>query len=321
MLSRAAVRQVVAPARAALVALLLGALAAGAQAPAEADSASSATQGLAPSEPPVIAAPDDPGRQAPGALNFAAPEAGGLNSFLSADLAPSPPMDVLGAPAQPVVVELFTSQGCSSCPPADAMLERLAAQPGVLPLSFHVDYWDYLGWADRFARPEFTRRQEGYARAAGERALFTPQLIVDGRDTAFAPGPAQLMALIDASRVAPAMVSVQRDSLAEGEAIELLPLSELGGPVDVLLVRYAPRRQVEVTEGENRGRLATSINVVLGMDRLAQWDGTRPLRMTVRPDQAGGQDFPADTRHVLIVQRALRGDDLPGPILAAIRLD
>lgn len=272
---------------------------------------------------PVISAPDDPGRSVPGAMSFVAPEAGGIASPLMSDIAP-PPMEQLGASALPVVVELFTSQGCSSCPAADAMLAELSDRPDILPLSFHVDYWDYLGWADSFAKPGFTNRQEAYARASGERALFTPQLIVDGHDTAVAPGPVQLMALIDASRIAPAMVSIQRDSTADGEAIELMPLSDLGGPVDILLIRYAPRRRVEMTAGENRGRTVTYTNVVLAMERLAHWDGIRPLRMTVRPDggQGGeaGAEFPADTRHVLIAQRQLR-KSLPGMILAAIRLD
>lgn len=268
---------------------------------------------------PVIAAPDDPGRAAPDAMNFATSPGAAFNGFAASGTVP--PMDRPGVPVLPVVVELFTSQGCSSCPPADAMVARLADQPGILPLSFHVDYWDYLGWADSFAQPEFTARQEGYARAAGERALYTPQLIVDGRDTAVAPGPAQLMGLIETQRIAPAMLSVQRDSLPDGELIELTPLSELGGPVDILLVRFAPRREIEVTSGENRGRRITYVNVVLGLDELAEWSGQQPLRMTVRPDDSNGEDYPADTRHALLVQQELGETDLPGPILAAIPLD
>ena len=83
---------------------------------------------------------------------------------------------------RPVVVELFTAQGCSTCPPADAAIAALADQPGVLTLSWHVDYWDYLGWPDSFASPPNTVRQEAYAAAAGERGVYTPQIIVDGQD-------------------------------------------------------------------------------------------------------------------------------------------
>ncbi|WP_207102998.1 DUF1223 domain-containing protein [Paracoccus shandongensis] len=275
--------------------------------------------GAAQGDAPVISAPRDPGRSAPSSA-YAPTELGGVNSFAASDTPPT--MDSFGfADAIPVVVELFTSQGCSSCPPADAMLATLSGEPGILPLSFHVDYWDYLGWADSFARPEFTARQERYARAAGEHAVYTPQLIVGGVDTAVSLGPAQLMALIDANRLAPAMVSVQREAGARGQVIELTPLSDLGGGVEILLVRYAPERAVEMTAGENRGRVVTYTNVVLSLDRLAEWDGAAPLRMTVSPDGPADDSFPTDTRHALLVQKELGGHGLPGPILAAIPLD
>ncbi|SNT74308.1 DUF1223 domain-containing protein [Paracoccus seriniphilus] len=289
-----------------LVALSLTALAGGAQA--------QDLDGIA-----VITAPDDPGRAAPGAMNFAAPVRPTLNSFAPVGMPPS--AERMPIAALPVVVELFTSQGCSSCPPADAMIARLSERRDILPLSFHVDYWDYLGWTDSFARPEFTDRQEGYARASGERALYTPQLIIDGRDTAVAPGPAQLMSLIEGHRIAPAMLSVQRESTDDGEVIEMSPLSELGAPMAILLVRFAPQREIQVTSGENRGRTITYANVVLGLDELARWNGEQPLRLTVRPDEANGEDFPPDTRHALLVQQELGDASLPGPILAAVPLD
>lgn len=271
---------------------------------------------------PVIAAPDDAGRWAPPPSSTYVPsDMAGFNSFAAGDGAP-PPIEGYGfnSDALPVVVELFTSQGCSSCPPADAMLAGLLDEPDILPLSFHVDYWDYLGWADSFARPEFTQRQERYALAAGERSVYTPQVIVDGQDTAVTLGPAQLMGLIDASRLSPATVSVQRDTTPRGEVIELTPLSDLGGGVDILLVRYAPERQVRMTAGENRGKVITYTNVVLSLDRLAEWDGAAALRVTISPDGPADDRFPEDTRHALLVQRE-RDKDMPGPILAAVRLD
>lgn len=272
---------------------------------------------------PVISAPSDPGRAAPNAaMDLNAMDAPSYNSFAATDR-PAPPIENYDfAPkSMPVVVELFTSQGCSSCPPADAMLARLASEPGVLPLSFHVDYWDYLGWTDSFAQPEFTERQERYARVSGERSVYTPQLIVDGEDTALAPGPTELMALIDAHRVAPAMVSVHRDTVGDGEAIELIPLSDLGGRSEVLLVRYVPERRIDVTAGENRGKQVSYTNVVLTMDRLAEWDGAGPLKMTVRPDTMSESDLPEDTRHVILVQKEMGKANRPGPILATIPLD
>lgn len=270
---------------------------------------------------PLISAPDEPARVPAAVLGEkGGNEAGGVNNFAASDTS-LPPMDSFTPPTLPVVVELFTSQGCSSCPPADAMLSQIAAEPGVLALSFHVDYWDYLGWKDSFGSPVFTERQEGYARASGERSVYTPQIIVDGKDTSVAPGPAQLMSLIDANRASPAMLSVRRENSADGQKIELMPLSDLGGPVSVLLVRYAPERQVEVQAGENAGKQVTYTNVVLGLRELTEWDGNAPLRLTVRADHQSTEDFPADTRHVLLVQKGLGAKDLPGPILAAITLD
>lgn len=266
---------------------------------------------------PIILAPDDPGRIVPSLSE--ALESGGFSNFSASDVAP-PTADLPDA-TQPVVVELFTSQGCSSCPPADAMLSRLARQNDVLPLSYHVDYWDYLGWADSFAQPEFTERQEAYARAAGERSVYTPQIIVGGSETAVAPGPTQLMGLIDGRRFAATTVSVMREPNDTGETIELSPLSDLGGQIDIVLVRYAPQRQVDLTEGENRGRSITYTNVVLGMQQLTTWDGTTTLRLNVHPEQFSDERFGPDTRHVVLVQQVIGKHRLPGSILTAIRLD
>ena len=86
------------------------------------------------------------------------------------------------AQGSPVVVELFTSQGCSSCPPADALLRKLAEEEDVIALALHVDYWDYLGWKDSFATPKFTARQRAYAKKARSRSIYTPQMVVQGED-------------------------------------------------------------------------------------------------------------------------------------------
>src|SRR5262245_56361084 len=106
----------------------------------------------------------------------------GLTMLLAAVLAAG--VGAVGALAQdkaPVVVELFTSEGCSSCPPADAFLGELAQRPDVVPLAFHVDYWDYIGWKDPYANPAFTQRQHDYKAALGLHMVYTPQMIVDGR--------------------------------------------------------------------------------------------------------------------------------------------
>ena len=98
---------------------------------------------------------------------------------------------------RPVVVELYTSQGCSSCPPADAILAELADREDVIALAFHVDYWDYIGWKDIFADPANTLRQRNYARVAGARSVYTPQMIVDGQDHVVGTKPMKLAEHID----------------------------------------------------------------------------------------------------------------------------
>ena len=219
-----------------------------------------------------------------------------------------------------VVVELFTSQGCSTCPPADNMLAELADRPGVLALSYHVDYWDYLGWADRFARPEFTSRQKGYARAAGERAIFTPQIVVGGEHTALSLGPVELTSLIDTDRLGPALVTVAKHHKGATTEFDLTPQSDVNGQLAVLMVRYLPVRSATVESGENSGRHLTYRNVVLSVEKLAEWNGRGPMRMKVSEGahQAG---LPADTRNAILVQRMDSRGTIAGPILTAIRLD
>lgn len=257
------------------------------------------------------------------------PEGGALGLLpqtAASDTAPVPPAEDAVPPAPsgpsattPVVVELFTAQGCSSCPPADALLETLTERSDVLPLAFHVDYWDYLGWADAFARPEFTDRQRDYAARTGERAVWTPQMIVGGTDTLIDLTPAGLDQLIDAhgQRRAPLAVAITRNT-----GSVTLHLSRVQGeprPIAVDLVRYLPERAVRVRAGENRGRLAESHNIVVAIERLAQWDGRTALRLVVTPAAGGPQALPADTRHAILVQEEAGG--VPGAILAALPLD
>ncbi|WP_246098679.1 DUF1223 domain-containing protein [Paracoccus laeviglucosivorans] len=224
----------------------------------------------------------------------------------------------------PVVVELFTSQGCSSCPPADQMLAELAERDDILALSWHVDYWDYLGWADEFANPAFTRRQQAYAHAWGERGIYTPQMVVGGTDTLIALRPAELMSLLETQMARPAPVLVTASQHDADYQIELTPRAQIRSRVAILLVRYAPERSVTIKAGENRGVAVNYRNVVLAVDRIGEWDGRAPLRMTVKADAQSGDAFPADTRHAILAQAMGRGHEktaATGPILAAIRLD
>ena len=261
----------------------------------------------------VIEAPEGAGTQLPEGAFSLAPE-----RQARAPAALPGRIELIGRP--PVVIELFTSQGCSSCPPADALVASLSEQPGVLTLSWHVDYWDYLGWTDEFARPEHTARQEAYAAAAGERGVYTPQIIVDGQDTLLSLHRAALMALIDEHAARPPVIMVTAADEEGVHVIDLTPRAAIPGGVEVTLVRYLPHRMVVPKAGENRGRSIDYSNIVVGVEPLTLWPAREPLRLTVRAGDDPNDAYPDDTRHAILVQQELRGG-YPGPILAAVRLD
>ncbi|HEY8003714.1 MAG TPA: DUF1223 domain-containing protein [Phenylobacterium sp.] len=209
----------------------------------------------------------------------------------------------LAQPAAPLqVVELFTSQGCSSCPPADLAVAAISARPGVLALSFGVTYWDDLGWKDTFAQKKFTERQWDYAHGLGHGNVGTPQVVVNGR----ADTVGQSVADIDQT--------LRRATLAAGgPALTLQPARvAIAGaapprPAQVWLVRYDPNvLQVPVKRGENTGKTLPIKNVVRELTSLGAWTG-------------GAKAFaipagPAGLKTAVLVQ-AGRG----GPILAAAR--
>ena len=177
------------------------------------------------------------------------------------------------AAADPVVVELYTSQGCEECWRANALLMELAERPNVLPLTFAVDYWDYLGWEDSFAQPAFTQRQDLYRRALRLRMLGTPQVVVDGQAHATGLDDAAVDSLIRAHRGtakgAPDAQIISRGRRAAVAAGRVPP-----GGADVWMIRYDPRElNVTITKGENRGRVVPHRNVVRELVRLGSWTG------------------------------------------------
>lgn len=184
--------------------------------------------------------------------------------------------------ATPVVVELFTSQGCSSCPPANDLLAELSRGKGIVALSFGVTYWDQLGWKDTFASPAYTRRQHDYATALGKRGVFTPQVVVNGRADAIGSRRSDVDALIDTARSQPAgppvTVTADRINIGPGKPAH---------PADVWLVRYDPRIvQVPIKRGENGGRTLPHKNVVRSLVRLGAWNGA-PTIIPLPPAQPG----------------------------------
>lgn len=215
-----------------------------------------------------------------------------------------------GAAAQtnPVVVELYTSQGCSSCPPADAMMHDLARRDDVIALALHVDYWDYIGWKDSFANPAFADRQRQYGRMAGARTIYTPQMVIGGRDHIVGAKPMELADAIAELRRRETGFSVTLRRNGETLRIEASGRRAPGGPLNVQLVRYDPEETVAIRRGENAGRTLSYANIVQSWQVLGQWDS--------------GTSWVAETR--------VRGDDPlvvilqepgPGAIFAAAALE
>ncbi len=177
----------------------------------------------------------------------------------------------------PVVVELFTSQGCASCPPADRLLRDLARRDDVIALALHVDYWDYIGWKDPFARPDHAERQRGYARIAGRNMIYTPQMIVNGHDDVVGARAKEISELIEKYQ---AQSPVARLQAARGDgrlSIRAQALHRLPAPLSVQVVRYTPQHRTEITRGENAGQVLDYANVVDDWQVIGQWDGTSPL--------------------------------------------
>jgi hypothetical protein len=207
-----------------------------------------------------------------------------------------------------VVVELYTSQGCSSCPPADEYFALLATDPRVIPLALHVDYWDYIGWEDRFADPRFTDRQKAYALAAGSRTIYTPQMIVEGHERVEGHQPEEVGRLISEhlSRAAPVRLTLTRKGEVVSIQAEASPAP--ADPLRVQLVRYRPEETVTIEHGENAGRTMTYRNIVTSWQMVGEWTGAEPLHLQAKA--AGAEPV------VVILQ-----EPGPGAILAAARLD
>jgi len=192
-------------------------------------------------------------------------------------LAPLP----LLADGRPVVVELFTSQGCSSCPPADEILEELARHPDVIALAMHVDYWDYLGWRDTFGSAVFTTRQQNYAAAAGSHTVYTPQFVIGGVDHVVGAKPMAVMDGIQDRREAfgGPELTVRQDAAG---VVTLSAPAMTGHPMmRVQVATYIPRRVVRIGRGENAGREMTYVNIVDSWSDLGGWDGSAPLDMSI----------------------------------------
>jgi hypothetical protein len=209
----------------------------------------------------------------------------------------------VSAPSRPVVIELFTSQGCSSCPPAEAYLGQLSARPDVVALAFHVDYWDELGWRDRFALRQSVERQDIYARNLRHSTVYTPELIIDGRFDAVGA---------DARAVARALGGPRSDvpltvSLDEAAVLVDVGSQPQAAACDVWLVAYLRHATSAIGRGENAGRNLEEFNIVRDVHNLGTWKGERQaFRVPV-------SSLPPDSTDVAVLIQPVG----QGPIIGA----
>lgn len=206
--------------------------------------------------------------------------------------------------AGPVVAELFTSQGCSSCPPADAVAARLARDPGVLVISRPVTYWDRLGWKDSLGREENTRLQRQYGDTAFAGAnIYTPQLVVDGRAQAVGSQEAKVRGLLATAAAGRRKAGLSVRIAADGTGKRVLIDGPKGQQADLLLVALASGRTVSIGAGENGGRKVHYTNVVLAERALGRWSGGTQ-NVTITPDmlRVTGAD-----RHAVLVRKGPGG--------------
>jgi hypothetical protein len=186
---------------------------------------------------------------------------------------------------QPVVVELFTSQGCNSCPPAEALLGELAKRHDVLPLAFHVDYWDYIGWKDPFGSPDATDRQQRYSRALGLNMVYTPQMVIDGTHDAVGSDQAAVNAAIAASAAEPKLkLVVLRDD--QGKYKVDIPAGDPGKEAaTVWIALFDHAHKTEVQRGENAGQTLVEYNIVREWHKIGVWDGKpTEVALNLTPD-------------------------------------
>jgi len=209
------------------------------------------------------------------------------------------------------VLELFTSQGCSSCPEADAMLDEMGKRPDVVTLAYHVDYWDYIGWEDTFGDKENSQRQRDYAAAWGSSRIFTPQLVVNGECGVVGNKRDK----VDAALSTASMPLEVKLSDAGNDTLDVTIAGQAGdglGEAVVWLVTYIGRTDVEIARGENQGKTVAYTHVVTGRQVLGMWDPAKgaTLKLPLGDVLTGKSDGAA-----ILVQQDKNG--LPGPILGA----
>jgi hypothetical protein len=211
----------------------------------------------------------------------------------------------------PWAIELFTSQGCSSCPPADKALGRLAQRADIVALSFHVNYWDYIGWKDPFASADATERQRDYARVLRQRYVYTPEMVFDGVAHGAGTRTGEVDEMIDRMRGRHALrATPQLMRAADGSLSIKLDAQAIGRPAEITLAVYDRHHSTKVPRGENTGNTLDNFNVVRRLEKVASWNG-QEATFSVAAARFGPQQGIA-----VLVQ----GADL-GPILGCNKLE
>ena len=216
-------------------------------------------------------------------------------------------------PQKVPLIELYTSEGCSSCPPAERWFNKLAESKELwshyVPIAFHVDYWDYIGWKDVFADPENSRRQRLYAQRYARSSVYTPQMVVNGQEDVVGTHAMELADLIAKHKAAPQPVhiSATRNGSKVEVRVENTNGSKLDGTFIVQLVRYTPQHEIDITRGENAGKRLKYTNVVDDLTVIGRWNGKSSQNFSARLDDG--------SEAVVLVQR--KG---PGAIVGAAQV-
>jgi hypothetical protein len=212
------------------------------------------------------------------------------------------------------VVELFTSQGCSSCPPADKVIGELAKDPSIIALSLPVDYWDYLGWKDTLADARFTARQQAYSRVRGDREVYTPQAVINGAVHVVGSDRASIDSAITQTKRATGVMSVPISMAVSGKHVDVTVTAAAGSTVrqgEVWIAGISKAVPISIGRGENRGRQITYYNVVRNLLKVGDWKGS-PESWTVPLENLSREGVDAA---VVYVQDGSR--EKPGSMLGA----
>jgi hypothetical protein len=209
------------------------------------------------------------------------------------------------------VVELFTSQGCSSCPPADHVLDELASSGDVIALGYHVDYWDYLGWKDTLGSPENTKRQYQYGKSLGERSVYTPQAVINGSSHVNGGKRSAVLGAIGKTREAGGLpIGIAVSEAGDSIIINTDAAPNQKGNAHLVLVYFDSQHPVVIQRGENRGKTINYANPVTDIQTAGMWHG-----------KAASFEFPKSEilrkGGCAVLLQSVRPGGLPGPILGA----